>query len=233
MHRKTAFSIPSSILPLRMLLLVLTTGLLSSACKPSGSEKRFYREVVISRPAPDAGHHSGDGHDHSGDSTLPEGHPPVASGMDPSALPPAMRGGAGVDLAWEAPAGWTETAGQGMRRASFSMDGSEVLCTIVTLGGSAGGTESNIRRWLGQVGLNLDAPAFASMMQSLESGSTASGLAWIWVDFNSLVQDAAAPSMVAAILEKDGSTVFVKMTGPAAELTKQDAALRALVKSIR
>jgi hypothetical protein len=233
MHRKNTFKNPSGTLLLRCLLLVLTTGLLNAACKPSGSEKRFYREVVISRPAPDAGHHPGDGHDHSGDSTLPEGHPPTASGMDPAALPPALRGGAGVELTWDVPADWVETAGQGMRRASFSIEGSEVLCTIVALSGSAGGTESNLRRWLGQVGLNLDTPAFASMMQSLEAGTTASGLAWTWVDFNPLVQGDAAPSIKAAILEKEESTVFVKMTGPAAELTKQDAALKTLVNSIR
>lgn len=230
---KKGFLVRFGGLVLRMVMPVLAIGLLSAGCQPPEPEKRHYRELVIARPAPAAAHHSVNGHDHSGELALPEGHPPVAAGMDPAALPPGMREGAGVELAWDAPAGWTETKGRGMRRAAFSMDGTDVVCTLVALSGSAGGIESNIRRWLGQVDLHLDAPAFASMMQSLETGTAASGLTWTWVDFNPLVKEDTAPSMKAAILDKEGSTVFVKMTGPAKELARQDAALKALVHSIR
>lgn len=217
-----------------LLMLISAAAFSSSSCKPSNLEKRQYREIVVSRPTPPpAGQDRAHGHDHSGDQALPEGHPPVGSGMDSGALPPSMRGGAEVDLAWDVPAGWTETPGKGMRRAAFSAEGSQMLCTIVALGGSAGGMESNVRRWLGQVGLDLDAEALASLLESLEKGSTSSGLIWSWVDFNPLLKDPTEPSMKAVLLEKEGSTVFIKMTGSGSELAVQDGAMRALVDSIR
>jgi len=225
---------------LGMMVLACLAGFLTSACKPDAGGKRVYREVVITRPVePQPAHFEGDGHDHSQhsqDKSLPDGHPPIgsgSSGMNASALPASMRSGAGVELAWVAPAAWTETAGTGMRRASFSADGSGIQCTIVALGGTAGGVESNIRRWLGQVNLQLDADALAALMAGMESGTTTSGLSWQWVDFNSQLKTPENPSMMAAILQKEGSTVFVKMTGTGSELAAQEAALRQLVESIR
>ena len=61
-------------------------------------------------------------------------------------------------LAWDLPEGWTETPGNGMRLVTFhSTDKDPVECTIVSLGGMAGGLESNIVRWMGQI--NIPMPA--------------------------------------------------------------------------
>lgn len=159
----------------------------------------------------------------------------MAAGMNADALPPELRAGAAVDLDWTTPEGWEVSAGQGMRLATFTVPGSSVDCSIVALGGAAGGLESNLHRWLGQVNLNPDSQTFQTFVSSLPSFSTEQGWPVTWVDFSSLLPagQVEAKSIVAGIVERDGRSIFVKMMGPASELAEQSESLRSLVESLR
>lgn len=156
--------------------------------------------------------------------------PPMAGGND---LPPA----ASVPLKWKTPEGWTEAAGSGMRLATFAVkaETGEGSCTIVVLGGSAGGLEANVTRWIGQVGLTKpDDAAMQAFLAKQEKFKTAGGFETIAVDLGDLAPDAAATSnsMIGAIVDVDGSTCFVKLTGPSGLLKSQKARFLELCRSL-
>jgi len=60
-------------------------------------------------------------------------------------------------LSWEVPQGWFEEKGSGMRLVTFRAQNGTVECSIISLGGQAGGLQSNVTRWMGQI--NIDVPA--------------------------------------------------------------------------
>ena len=89
-------------------------------------------------------------------------------------------------------------------------------CTIVMLSGNAGGLESNVRRWMGQ--LNLVVPSddsFAKFLESQQRITTNSGYKGVVVDFTSILSGDMTNSKtsISAMIEVDGSTVFVKLVG--------------------
>lgn len=165
------------------------------------------------------------------------GMPPMASGaMAPASganLPPA----ADMALQWKTPEGWSETAGTGMRLVTFSMKqaSGEGTCTVIVLGGAAGGLEANVARWVGQVGMK--APVDADMKAFIakqEKFKTAGGFEAVAVDLGDLAPTAApdSASMLGAIVDVDGATCFVKLTGPAGLLKGEKARFLALCQSL-
>ena len=100
--------------------------------------------------------------------TLPAGHPDMsmssAAGLPPNTIP--------AKLTYTKPEGWTEvTLGQ-MRAASFNVKneaGKQADISVIPLPGMAGGDDSNVNRWRGQVGLaNLSAEELAKVAESVE-----------------------------------------------------------------
>ena len=192
------------------------TGLtaLALACSSCGKQESGWRSYKEVTRQPERGHN----HDHSHDQARAPASMP---------MPADMPGGGGAapagSLAWKTPEGWTESAGSGMRLASFSIgSGSDTgLCTIVMLGGNAGGEEANVVRWIGQIGLEVPAEdALRSFLERQEKITSAGGYKGIAVDLSEL--DPTKPqSMLAAMLDINGSTAFIKLTGPVA-LLKQE-----------
>ncbi len=127
-------------------------------------------------------------------------------------------------LQWTAPESWSEEAGTGMRLVTFTVgsEGATGVCTIVRLGGAAGGLEANVRRWLGQ--LNVPEPPaeeWAAFLAGQEHIHAAGGFEGVLVDLTTLgAQTPEAASMLAGLLKADEATLFVKFTGSRALLSE-------------
>ncbi|MBI3297180.1 MAG: hypothetical protein HYZ75_03385 [Elusimicrobia bacterium] len=140
---------------------------------------------------------------------LPDGHPPIGAGMGalpPELVAPATEGPAA--LAWKAPAGWTEKAAAGMRRATFAVPGGAGAAdlSIISLPGDAGGELANVNRWRAQVGLGpWDEAAFKKAAETVASPAG-----------RFIVVDLAGPAqrMLAAMTTRGGETWFFKLVGP-------------------
>lgn len=138
---------------------------------------------------------------------------------------------------WTAPSGWREETGAGMRLASFGIDkaGATGLCAIVQLSGAAGGLEANVRRWFGQ--LNLDLPEgddWASFLERQQEIQSVGGFAGTLVDLIAISPlPPETPSMLAALLNAGSSTLFVKFTGPRVLLEAEKEAFTGLCRSLR
>ena len=194
---------------------------LAAGCSPSSSGWRSYTEIERGAPAPARSAPAG----------MPGG---MGGGMGASAAAAPASGG---DLAWTTPAGWKESRGGGMRLASFEMTsgGQAGLCTIIVLGGSAGGLEANIVRWIGQLG--LPTPADAELQAFLARQSTvptADGRKLLVVDLAGLQPGATdeTASMLGGVLEDAGQTIFLKLTGPLGLIKAQRENFLALGRSL-
>ncbi|MDA0323450.1 MAG: hypothetical protein O2923_12160 [Verrucomicrobia bacterium] len=191
-------------------------GLLVS-CRQE-TEVRRYREVVT-RPAespslgamPDDDVHRG------------------AQGSDAMAdLPASSSGG----LVWSAPPGWVEEPGKGMRLVTLRPQDVEGDCTIVVLGGAAGGTTANISRWLGQLKVSLGEQELARFVGDAAAFETSSGLTGRLYDFTELVTGDDASAMLAVAVEIGQQTAFVKYTAARGVLIKYREAFLSLCRSL-
>lgn len=137
---------------------------------------------------------------------------------------------------WNIPKGWQVGPNKGpMRVASFqlSSDPQALDCSIVSLGGMAGGLEANLKRWMGQIGLQAADDKIQQLINSAPTIKTKSGWEAKLYDFTTLQQaEAASKSMIAAILSIDNATVFVKVTGNAQVLNQNREGFLELVKSL-
>jgi hypothetical protein len=142
-------------------------------------------------------------------------------------MPPAAVKEQKSDIAYRAPEGWNVTRGNGISRASFEVrDGDKKAdVTVTPLAGGAGGLEANVNRWRGQVGL-----AAASKE---EVGKLAQPLRVDGRDGHYADLAGAARRILAVMVERDGTTWFVKMDGPVDLVGKQKANFEAFVRSLR
>jgi len=140
-------------------------------------------------------------------------------------------------LRWTTPKGWFEKKGSGMRVATFTNDNDTqpIETTIVSLAGSAGGLNSNITRWMGQINIPVpDSRILDNFIQGQEKIQTASGWSAVVIDFAQLQPGAAdnTPSMTAAVIDRGQSQIFVKMTGSKKSVLDNLVAFKSLVQSI-
>lgn len=158
----------------------------------------------------------------------PHGLLPPVSADAPSAAPSSS-------FAWTVPDGWRAESGTGMRLATLwiEADGAKGECSLIILGGDSGGLDANIRRWMGQVGLNPPEPEFRSFMNAIPHFETEAGLAGLLIDFGPLVTDSSGTSTLASIIEKGHETLFVKLTGPAKLLADHKESFMQLSLSVR
>lgn len=135
------------------------------------------------------------------------------------------------DLKWVLPKGWSETAGTGMRKATFragtAADAAEV--SVVSLAGMAGGELSNVNRWRGQIGLDpIDDAEFKKTSTKIVSPA---GTA-IVIDFSSK-ESGARSRVIAAMLGVGAQTWFLKMTGSEEVVGKAKADFLTLLKGLK
>jgi len=137
-------------------------------------------------------------------------------------------------LKWSTPKGWFEKKGSGMRLATFTNEDSSIETTIVSLGGSAGGLESNVKRWLGQINISVSDNELQEFMRSQETLPTKVQWPAILFDLTRLQEESSgdAPSMAAAIIDRGQSQIFIKMTGAKEAIVKNLTAFKSLIQSI-
>ena len=146
-------------------------------------------------------------------------------------LPPA------ADMAWTVPAGWTERPGEGMRRATFTVDagGQTYECALTSLAGEAGGVSANVMRWAGQLGIAVPPERLRAFVDALPEQKTAAGAPMWVVDFASLTAGlpGEVPSMLAAIVRRPQDTLFLKFMAPRAVVEAHRTEFEALAGSLR
>ncbi len=200
--------------------------LVFSGCQQKTSE-RHYTEVVLQAP----------------DQPLPKASegmdatdPHAGLDMSSMVLPPSVTTSMSGMFSWTTPQGWKQEAGSGMRLATFHLvsDTKAIDCSIVSLGGMAGGLEANLRRWMGQMGIQASRDELATLISSALSTKIKSGQEAKIFDFTT-IQSKAKPtdkSMVTVMVSIGDVTLFVKMTGTVNTVKKNKADFLKLVESI-
>jgi hypothetical protein len=141
----------------------------------------------------------------------------------------------GLELAWSAPEGWNKAADRPMRAVTFALgENSSTECYVSVFPGDAGGLVSNINRWARQIGAEpLNEPAVAELPVVTIMGAAAP-----MVEFSGSFSDnmsgleVADATLLGAIAEHAGHSIFVKLVGPAEEVAKQKVRFVAFCESI-
>ncbi len=167
------------------------------------SQENHYKEVIVEPPQANV----------SSNLVAPMSDQSLAINPHAGLDMPAM----GSPFTWQVPDGWKQESGEGMRLASFHLisDAQAIDGSIVALGGMAGGLEANLRRWMGQIGLQASPDELGRLIAAAPGTKIKTGQEGKIFDFTNL-QSKAKPtdkSMVVVMVTLDEETLFVKMTG--------------------
>ncbi len=171
--------------------------------------------------------------DSSAKATVADPH----AGHDPAANPHGGMGGAVVlpKLGWKLPAGWTEQPPSSMRVASFAINGSEgqtADVAVIPLPGVTGRDLDMVNMWRSQVRLEaIDAAGLERLVTKTPIGG-AEGKLFDMVG-ETILEGAKSPLRVlVALLDREGSAWFFKMTGPDPLVGAQKPAFVDFLKSV-
>ena len=132
---------------------------------------------------------------------------------------------------WTKPDGWTEKALSEMRLGSFQVAGPNdetADVSVTAFPGDAGGLESNVNRWRGQVHQpTLEGDQLAQSWQE----ETVDGVPTIIVDLQTPDGTEKASAILGAAMRTADRTWFVKMTGPPDLLKNQKDSFLRFVRS--
>ena len=174
------------------------------ACSERKPEIRSYREIVVEAPA--------------------HVHQPEAAEL------PAMS--ETKRLTWTCPDGWVERPASDMRLATFLVGPDNVECTIVSFPGDAGGVKPNVKRWLGQLQLEVAEEDLDAFLKKQPATTTRGGLPCTMFDFSELPLESKGSSMLAGMAAAGSQTVFVKLMGPGPLLASEKKNFEALCGSL-
>lgn len=163
--------------------------------------------------------------------------------FEPSAPPRAPSAPTPAVPAHELPPGWelvqAGAAPRGAfdsRLASFRAAAAPgVDVSISWLAGDGGGMVANVARWRRQMGLSAPSPEEVQALPRI----TVMGVEGVLVEADGAFTPMGAPEplpgqrLLGAIVPYGGGTLYVKMTGPVAEVVEQRAAFLALCHSLR
>ncbi|MBI5150227.1 MAG: hypothetical protein HZA28_05605 [Candidatus Omnitrophica bacterium] len=163
---------------------------------------------------------------------------PMGGAVDPQTQKMLEASVARPPLSWATPQGWTETPGGGMHLVNFTSADKDAPaeCTIISLGGQAGGLESNVTRWMQQVNIAVpEAPAMEKFLAAQKKIKTKDGFDATIIDLTQLQpkDDLESPSMAATIIMLPDMTVFVKMTGSRGAVLKNRDQFQTLCESLK
>lgn len=134
-------------------------------------------------------------------------------------------------LKWTAPEGWLDGGSRMMREVTYEIG--DVECYIAVLPGDAGGINANINRWVGQMGqAPLDDAALAALPRIALLGQEAP-MVEVGGDFKNMQGDQKEGyKLLGTLVSTDKDVIFVKMTGPGAEVEAQKDKFIAFCKSV-
>jgi len=174
------------------------------------------------------------------------GHDPASSARNtPSPRPGAVDKAPAAasqpkGITFEMPGHWQQLPPAPMRAASFRIVGNEEHAagvSIVSLGGKAGGMVANINRWRGQLGLGPMAPQeIDASVEKVPAAGTATGgggeFLMIFLAQGDAVEAQNRQAILAAILERNDHTWFVKMTGDLGTVEDEQPVFREFLKRL-
>ena len=138
-----------------------------------------------------------------------------------------MGGGA---FAWDLPAGWQELPAAEFRNGNFAVPGRDGLeCFITVLPGGGGGLAANLNRWRRQMGL----PALTDAEISALPRIAMFGAQVPFLQMDGAYSGKEGHTMAAALAERAGTAVSVKMIGPSAAVAAELERFKALCASVR
>jgi hypothetical protein len=135
-----------------------------------------------------------------------------------------------AELAFDLPAGWKELPPTQFRNPNFAVTAREAIeCYATVLAGGGGGLAANLNRWRGQMGLApLSEADVAALPRVNLLGADAT-----YVEMDGTFGGRAGWTLAGVALERAGAAVFVKMTGPSADVRAETDRFKALVASLR
>jgi hypothetical protein len=141
----------------------------------------------------------------------------------------------GAPLEWDAPAGWQDRSGSGMRVADFAVGSKgEAECYIIVLQGDGGGLAANVNRWRAQMGQEALSEETIGALPQLEVLGRAATLVEIVGNYAGMSGEPQPGFMMLALVcELADSSVFVKMVGPEATVRAEAEPFRAFCQSLR
>ncbi len=167
----------------RLLLLVLATLPLAACDKPN---VQVYTVPKESTPTPIV---------------------PSATPSAPAPNSPAPSAPAPSQFKWTVPTDWTEAKPGPMQQARFAVpekDGSQAEVAVSVFPSDTGGTLQNVNRWRAQLGLSpVEESGLANLVAPLSAAPNA-----VLVDLSNNDK-----RMLAAIVPRDGTWWFYKLTG--------------------
>ncbi len=150
--------------------------------------------------------------------------------------PPLIEPSQGAPLQYTLPSGWEEKPLSPMRLASFNAtapNGKQADVSVVSLPGIAGGDLANVNRWRGQVNLGpIDEDTLAKTAEHVK----ADGHDYLVVDLVSdkpLGEKQEKQRIVAAILDENQRSWFIKMTGEDETVAAQKNAFHEFLRSLK
>jgi hypothetical protein len=112
--------------------------------------------------------------------------------------------------------------------------GREVECYVTVLSGSGGGLEANVNRWRQQMGQPPMTAAEIAALPAIPMLGVEARLVRMAGSFTGMDGTTRTGSMLlGAVCELGRHSVFVKMTGPMAEVGAQEAHFEAFCRSLR
>jgi hypothetical protein len=165
----------------------------------------------------------------------PEAHSP-GDGHDHGAAPHGgMGAGMSRSLTFKMPAGWQEKPATQMRAAQFVVpgkDGMDVDVSVIPLPGMSAGREDIMNIWREQLRLPpADKGATETGVQQVEIGDGKGDL-YDLVSTDALINNQYKLRITTAVVEKNGASWFIKMTGPDELVAASKPAFLAFLKSL-
>lgn len=136
-------------------------------------------------------------------------------------------------LSWQLPAGWEERPASAMRAGYFVIpgpDGQQAEMTIIPLAGTGGNDLDNVNRWRAQVGLKaVTAEDLPRLAQTVSIGGREGQL----YDLVGDSYEANDQRTLAAILRREGTSWFFKLTGPASLVGNHKGAFVEFLRTLK
>ena len=111
-------------------------------------------------------------------------------------------------LLWDKPESWIPSVGSSMRLASFAIpySGGSGDLSVIQLGGTGGGLESNVNRWRNQ--LNLESLSLIEIEKNIVNKEGVMGIYSVIIIINEAIDSA----FMCAIIPAEKNTIFIKLS---------------------